>query len=68
MREPGKLGKRAKMVPLKDHPGLYTFENIERDPEREKKVVDEIMEKAKAMAKNPCTREDLPRRKWWHIF
>jgi len=75
-RLPGKLGKlpkseHAKLVPIKDHPGLYTFTNIDRDPESEKKaqkLVDEIIEKAKDFRSPVIREEKLRKKKWWHIF
>jgi hypothetical protein len=38
---------RVTLVPIKGKPGLYTIDNIVRNPKAEKKIVDRIMRKAK---------------------
>jgi hypothetical protein len=42
-KNPGKV----RIVPIKGKPGLYTFENIVRNPKVENKIVDKIMRNAK---------------------
>jgi hypothetical protein len=41
-----KTNGKAKRKPIKGHPAVYTFVNVPRDPEREKKVIDNIVAKA----------------------
>jgi hypothetical protein len=46
------MGSRAKKSgkatrkPIKGHPAIYTFANVPRDPDREKKVIESIVAKA----------------------
>ncbi len=47
-------GKATRKV-VKGHPGMYTFVNVQRDAERERKVVEAIM-----------TRADRPQEKVLH--
>lgn len=57
--------KKTKRVPIPGRPSLYTFMSIDVSPEakeRANKLVDEIVEKAKAMTKNPCICEDFPKK------
>ncbi len=45
--------KKTKRISIPGHPGLFTFENINRDLEWEKKFVDNIMTAARYPLKRP---------------
>jgi len=42
-----KKDSKVQIVPIKGKPGLYTFENIQRDPKTERRIVDRIFRNAK---------------------
>ena len=46
MGKSAKTNGKATRKPIKGHPAIYTFVNIPRDPEREKKVIEKIVAKA----------------------
>jgi hypothetical protein len=46
MGRQAKENGKATRKPIKGHPAVYTFVKVPRDPEREKKVIENIVAKA----------------------